>query len=410
MSKIKNISGVLANAFLTAVIVSQIFAPRMASASETSGTIDASNKSAKICYDATCTTFGIVNFKPTLNASTSGAIAVNITDTAIVGSLWGDAIGWVNLTPSGLSAGDVLKVNPATGVITGKAFSSVGSWVNFSPTQPSTGPTVGVTINPAGEFTGWAWVSGANGGWMKFDCASPATCVKTDWRIISARTVVTPPNNGGPVGMPQLPGVTPTPSPTPAPTPTPSPTPDSNPNPAPTPDSNTAPSTNPNADNDGDGVKNSNDPAPNNPSIPNGTSPQPTQEQIDDLGTPTGSGTGTTNQGGNGFDNNNDGIPDVAPGQVPNDGGLYKQVFPFWKTDFIPERDCYFCVIVKKDIDPTKNDLIKYGFVPTDWEIPVPMPLSIPDVDATSISLTAVALYGLRWVLAGLKRYMELRA
>jgi hypothetical protein len=46
------------------------------------------------------------------------------------------------------------------------------------------------------NFSGWAYASGPNAGWMKFDCAGSGTCIKTDWRIVSNRpTVVT--NTGG---------------------------------------------------------------------------------------------------------------------------------------------------------------------------------------------------------------------
>jgi hypothetical protein len=141
-------------------------------ASTTVGTIDATNKSAKICKDTSCTSFGVVNFKPTLSESTPGATAVTITDTAITGNVWGAETGWMNLAPTGAG----LTVNPVSGVITGKGFASTGSWINFNPTGQ------GVVINSAGQFVGWAWVSGPNGGWMKFDCGAGATCVSTDWR------------------------------------------------------------------------------------------------------------------------------------------------------------------------------------------------------------------------------------
>lgn len=162
--------------------------PLLAHASTTSGTIDASFKLNRVCKDVSCTTFGNLNWKPTINVMTPGALPVTIADTAITGHVWGDEIGWVKLAQTGLTGPQTLKVNPTTGVVTGFAYSSGGSWINFSPTQATTSTTtVGVTINSVGEFVGWAWASGAYGGWVKFDCAGVGACVKTDWRPIANR-------------------------------------------------------------------------------------------------------------------------------------------------------------------------------------------------------------------------------
>jgi len=121
------------------------------------GTVDATNKIAKICQDSTCTDFGNVNFAPTINASTPGATALSITDADLSGNAWGDEIGWINFAPTG---GGV-TVNPNTGVFSGTAYSSVGSWINFS----ATGQSVRLVDNGAGsDFLGYAWVSGAKGG------------------------------------------------------------------------------------------------------------------------------------------------------------------------------------------------------------------------------------------------------
>lgn len=156
-------------------------------ASTSSGTIDSSSKITRICQDVSCSTFGQVNWKPTLNTNTTGATAISITDSAITGHLWGNQLGWINLAPTGSG----VFVSPSTGVLSGMAFSSTGSWINFAPQSVSGGTQVGVSINTSGEFVGWAWVSGAYGGWMKFDCTDSNTCIKTDWRPLSAREVST---------------------------------------------------------------------------------------------------------------------------------------------------------------------------------------------------------------------------
>jgi hypothetical protein len=144
-------------------------------ASVSSGTIDASNKTAKVCHSVGCVTPtpGVINFKPT------GSTAVTIDDTTgINGIAWGNELGWINLNPTGSEG---LTINSTTGVISGKAWSQVAGWVNFAPTGQS------VSINSNGEFTGWAWAGGPYGGWIKFNCADTGACVKTDWRPLGNR-------------------------------------------------------------------------------------------------------------------------------------------------------------------------------------------------------------------------------
>ena len=164
----------------------------LARASVSVGSIDPLNKVVKVCHDTTCTTFGRINFAPTINGSTPGATAIVITDTGITGTAWGDEIGWVNTSP--LGAG--ITVNPNTGLLSGTAFSQVSGWINFS----ATGQSVQLVDNGSGSnFFGYAWASGANGGWIKFDCSDSASCVKTDWRAIPFRPTV-PSGGGGPGG------------------------------------------------------------------------------------------------------------------------------------------------------------------------------------------------------------------
>jgi len=113
--------------------------------------------------------------------------------------VWGDEIGWVNLAPTGSG----VTINSATGALSGYAYANTGSWINFNPTDVSGGTDVGVSINSSGEFTGWAWVSGAYGGWMKFDCSSSNTCVKTDWRPSGSRVSAAAPASSGSVSQSQ---------------------------------------------------------------------------------------------------------------------------------------------------------------------------------------------------------------
>ena len=157
----------------------------LAYASETLGTIDPGFTKTRICHDATCTTYGRINWKPTLNSNTTGANPVTITETLLTGHIWGDEIGWVNLAPTGYG----VSVDSVTGELSGYAYASVGGWINFRPTSAPGNPIVGVAINTNGEFEGWAYVSSTHGGWMQFDCVATTTCVKTDWRPSGSRFV-----------------------------------------------------------------------------------------------------------------------------------------------------------------------------------------------------------------------------
>jgi Dockerin type I domain len=156
-----------------------------ASASQSSGTIDATYHYATVLG----TTTHQINFLPTIGST--GASAITIDDTnGLDGHAWGNSLGWINMGPT---ATNTTQINSTTGAITGYAWSQIGGWINFAPTN------YGVTINANGEFSGYAWVSGDNGGWLKFDCTGLATstCVKTDWRPISARTTAPSPSGGG---------------------------------------------------------------------------------------------------------------------------------------------------------------------------------------------------------------------
>ena len=68
-------------------------------ASTTDGTIDSTNKYARILSDGS-----LINF-----ATTNGD--VHVTDTALTGYIWSQNLGWINLTPSG---GGVLNNNEGT--------------------------------------------------------------------------------------------------------------------------------------------------------------------------------------------------------------------------------------------------------------------------------------------------------
>lgn len=151
------------------------------SASQTDGDINSVYYSARVCHSVSCSSYGSINFIP------AGATSpIVITDTAITGYAWGSELGWINMNPSGAG----VTVDPVTGLLYGTAWAQTGGWVNFRPSN--SGPLlgdipIGVSINDDGEFYGYAWAGGAYGGWIRFDCTSLVTCVKTDYRRIGLR-------------------------------------------------------------------------------------------------------------------------------------------------------------------------------------------------------------------------------
>ncbi len=156
-------------------------------ASNSDGTIISANKFARVCADSPCTPAlsGQINFAPTVGA---GITAMRIEDaTGVTGTAWGTKIGFITFPTTGANR---IVINATTGALTGMVWAQGSGWINFSPQN------YGVSINVNGDFTGWAWAGGANGGWIKFDCLDTGACVKTDWRPISARTVI-PPSGGG---------------------------------------------------------------------------------------------------------------------------------------------------------------------------------------------------------------------
>jgi hypothetical protein len=315
------------------------------------GTIDNTNKQTKICQDVSCTTFGNVNFLPTINSNTPGAVPMSINDSGITGNAWGDQIGWINFTPTGAG----VTVNPTTGVLSGKAYATVGGWINFS----STGQSVTLVDNGSGsDFQGYAWVSGAGGGWMKFDCSSASTCVKTDWRTIPNRNVPTTPvtpisgggggSSGGVIIYAQN-----TPSPVPGLTPV----------------SETV-------------------------SIPNNAP----------LAEPSKSD--TKNLDLNTVPSENSEEPRFSPSDTDSNEGEYIQLFKNEKeTSRSVEKPCWLCVLERFDTaSPIQKSIIKYGFVPKSLEMRIVISNSkqgkdatVPEksVDATSIIITMAGLWAL---------------
>ena len=109
-----------------------------------------------------------------LNFGTSSG-NVHIIDTGLTGYVWSPNYGWINLSPQ--KAG---VTNNGEGILAGYAWGENTGWINFN----------GVTINSSGKFTGTA--SGSISGDISFDCVDRCT-IKTDWRPLSVRQPITPP-------------------------------------------------------------------------------------------------------------------------------------------------------------------------------------------------------------------------
>jgi len=134
------------------------------------GSINSTSHTAKVCHSVDCITPtpGSINFIPT-----TGDNVIVDTVTGLTGQIWGNELGWIDLHPTGAG---VTFANPTTGLLTGKAWSQVSGWINFAPT----GEQVNINMT-SGEFSGYAWTGGPEGGWIKFDCSDTSSCVKVNW-------------------------------------------------------------------------------------------------------------------------------------------------------------------------------------------------------------------------------------
>ncbi|MCK4998984.1 MAG: hypothetical protein KAS23_05595, partial [Anaerohalosphaera sp.] len=88
----------------------------------------------------------------------------------LTGFVWGENIGWINLSCDTTSSCDnvIFGVrNDGNGNLSGFAWAENAGWINFDPTVPRDSTDYGVNIDDDGKFSGWAW--GENIGWIHFD-------------------------------------------------------------------------------------------------------------------------------------------------------------------------------------------------------------------------------------------------
>src|SRR3990167_11555702 len=128
---------------------------------------------AKVCKDVSC-----INPPPGIIAFKIGKSPLIVdSNTGVKGTIWGNELGDIVFNPN---KGGVHFKDPQTGLLSGTASyndGSISGLINFSVTGQK------VVIDPkTGEWKGWAFASGPKGGWIKFDCQDPASCVRTTWR------------------------------------------------------------------------------------------------------------------------------------------------------------------------------------------------------------------------------------
>lgn len=93
----------------------------------------------------------LINWKPT------NGTAVQVTDSAITGTIWGETVGWINLNPTGSGV-----TNSCSGVLGGYAWGENTGWINFAPTNATIAPNINTTT---GNITGQVWSQ--NYGWIE---------------------------------------------------------------------------------------------------------------------------------------------------------------------------------------------------------------------------------------------------
>ncbi|MFZ2593144.1 MAG: hypothetical protein WAX38_00020 [Minisyncoccia bacterium] len=176
-------------------------------ASITNGTIDTTNFTAPF-LDSQQYSFG-ASVAQKLYFNSVSPHEIHVTDTELTGYAWGDAVGWVSLNCSNTNScgsSNFKVANTPEGVLSGYAWGENTGWISFSCANPETNNCVSngnakVTISASGDFNGYAWAE--NYGWIEFNCGTAGKCVKTDWRPLSARSVVQPVTSlggGGAVG------------------------------------------------------------------------------------------------------------------------------------------------------------------------------------------------------------------
>jgi len=165
----------------TIIIFCSFFSYQIASASP-DGYISTTNYQAQVCENAECieTSTSAINFG---NFSTNIDYPARVTDTELLGYIWGEGVGWVVLNCNNTETGcsdlnaDFKVINDGDGNLSGYAWGEATGWINFGPFVNTSTPSV--TINEDGKFNGYAWSQ--NFGWIKFDCSLTNYCVQTSW-------------------------------------------------------------------------------------------------------------------------------------------------------------------------------------------------------------------------------------
>jgi hypothetical protein len=146
--------------------------PHLASAA--TGTINSSSKYSQF-YNLDLDSNSVndlINWKPT------NGTAVQVTDTAITGTIWGETVGWINLGPFDPAAGpDAGVKNNCSGQLSGYAWGQTAGWINFAPTHATIPASIDTTT---GNITGQVWAQ--NFGWITLNSSQAGfTGLNTTW-------------------------------------------------------------------------------------------------------------------------------------------------------------------------------------------------------------------------------------
>lgn len=161
------------------VLLCLLALPVFVSASNTDGTIDATNKYAW------GQNIGWINF-----GTSQGN--VHVTDSQLTGYAWTENTGWINLNPSTSN----YVHNDSNGTLSGYAWGEGTGYIDFT----------GVTIDSTGYFHGYA--SSTISGKISFNCTNGNSCgssnfaVQTDWRPANSRTSSNTSSGGGVISGP----------------------------------------------------------------------------------------------------------------------------------------------------------------------------------------------------------------
>jgi hypothetical protein len=116
------------------------------------------------------------------------------------GYAWSPSVGWISFNrndvgdPPGQPYRDgtiLAHYNDGDGQVNGWAkILTLGDngWIKLRKFSSDDGGDYGVSIDAAGNFSGWAWNANTDGsgiGWISFNCANDSSCAASDYKVIA---------------------------------------------------------------------------------------------------------------------------------------------------------------------------------------------------------------------------------